>query len=195
MPDWIELERKYLFQNYGRQPIVLERGEGSRVLGRRRERVPRFRRRARRYLPWARPPCRRGGRGQAGGAADPRLESLLHDPHDRARRAVGGELLARSRPLLQLRSGGGRDGDQARAALGPRRAQRRSRDHRHGERVPRAQPGGARGHRNGPLPRTVRAHASGIHARPLGRSRRREGGDEQGHGRGAHGNRSRARVA
>ncbi len=31
MPDWIELERKYLFQNYGRQPIVLERGEGSRV--------------------------------------------------------------------------------------------------------------------------------------------------------------------
>lgn len=31
MTDWIDLERQYLFQNYGRQPIVLERGEGSRV--------------------------------------------------------------------------------------------------------------------------------------------------------------------
>ena len=31
MTDWIELERQYLFQNYGRQPIVLKRGEGSRV--------------------------------------------------------------------------------------------------------------------------------------------------------------------
>ncbi len=31
MTDWIERERKYLFQNYGRQPIVLERGEGSHV--------------------------------------------------------------------------------------------------------------------------------------------------------------------
>ncbi len=29
MSDWIERESKYLFQNYGRQPIVLERGEGS----------------------------------------------------------------------------------------------------------------------------------------------------------------------
>ena len=31
MSDWIERDSKYLFQNYGRQPIVLERGEGSRV--------------------------------------------------------------------------------------------------------------------------------------------------------------------
>ena len=31
MSDWIERESKYLFQNYGRQPIVIERGEGSRV--------------------------------------------------------------------------------------------------------------------------------------------------------------------
>ena len=31
MSDWIDREGKYLFQNYGRQPIVLERGEGSRV--------------------------------------------------------------------------------------------------------------------------------------------------------------------
>lgn len=31
MTDWIDLERRYLFQNYGRQPIVLERGEGARV--------------------------------------------------------------------------------------------------------------------------------------------------------------------
>ncbi len=31
MSDWIERESKHLFQNYGRQPIVLERGEGSRV--------------------------------------------------------------------------------------------------------------------------------------------------------------------
>ena len=31
MTDWIDLERQYLFQNYGRQPIVLERGKGSRV--------------------------------------------------------------------------------------------------------------------------------------------------------------------
>ena len=31
MSDWIERESKYVFQNYGRQPIVLERGEGSRV--------------------------------------------------------------------------------------------------------------------------------------------------------------------
>jgi acetylornithine/N-succinyldiaminopimelate aminotransferase len=29
--DWISDERQYLFQNYGRQPIVLERGEGTRV--------------------------------------------------------------------------------------------------------------------------------------------------------------------
>ena len=29
--DWISEERQYLFQNYGRQPIVLERGEGTRV--------------------------------------------------------------------------------------------------------------------------------------------------------------------
>ncbi|MDE2932468.1 MAG: acetylornithine transaminase [Chloroflexota bacterium] len=29
--DWIERESKYLFQNYGRQPVVIERGEGSRV--------------------------------------------------------------------------------------------------------------------------------------------------------------------
>ena len=31
MSEWIERESKYLFQNYGRQPIVIERGEGSRV--------------------------------------------------------------------------------------------------------------------------------------------------------------------
>lgn len=31
MSDWIDRESKYLFQNYGRQPIVLERGQGSRV--------------------------------------------------------------------------------------------------------------------------------------------------------------------
>ncbi|MFN0094107.1 MAG: acetylornithine transaminase [Dehalococcoidia bacterium] len=31
MTDWIADERHYLFQNYGRQPIVLERGEGTRV--------------------------------------------------------------------------------------------------------------------------------------------------------------------
>ncbi|MGE5597297.1 MAG: acetylornithine transaminase [Hyphomicrobiales bacterium] len=31
MTDWIAEERRYLFQNYGRQPIVIERGEGTRV--------------------------------------------------------------------------------------------------------------------------------------------------------------------
>ncbi|MGI8925122.1 MAG: acetylornithine transaminase [Tepidiformaceae bacterium] len=31
MTDWIAEERRYLFQNYGRQPIVLERGEGTKV--------------------------------------------------------------------------------------------------------------------------------------------------------------------
>lgn len=31
MTDWIAQERRYLFQNYGRQPIVLERGEGTRA--------------------------------------------------------------------------------------------------------------------------------------------------------------------
>lgn len=30
MTDWIAEDKKYLFQNYGRQPIVLERGEGTR---------------------------------------------------------------------------------------------------------------------------------------------------------------------
>ncbi len=29
--DWISEERQYVFQNYGRQPVVLERGEGTRV--------------------------------------------------------------------------------------------------------------------------------------------------------------------
>ncbi len=29
--EWIDRDRNHLFQNYGRQPIVLERGEGSRV--------------------------------------------------------------------------------------------------------------------------------------------------------------------
>lgn len=31
MTDWIAEEHRYLFQNYGRQPIVLERGEGTRA--------------------------------------------------------------------------------------------------------------------------------------------------------------------
>ncbi len=31
MTDWIAEEHKYLFQNYGRQPLVIERGEGTRV--------------------------------------------------------------------------------------------------------------------------------------------------------------------
>lgn len=31
MTNWIEDEHHYVFQNYGRQPIVLERGEGTRV--------------------------------------------------------------------------------------------------------------------------------------------------------------------
>ncbi|MFN0146331.1 MAG: acetylornithine transaminase [Dehalococcoidia bacterium] len=31
MTDWIAEEKKYLFQNYGRQPIVIERGEGTRA--------------------------------------------------------------------------------------------------------------------------------------------------------------------
>ena len=31
MTDWIADEKTYVFQNYGRQPIVLERGEGTRV--------------------------------------------------------------------------------------------------------------------------------------------------------------------
>jgi len=29
--DWIAEERRYLFQNYGRQPVVIERGQGTRV--------------------------------------------------------------------------------------------------------------------------------------------------------------------
>jgi predicted acetylornithine/succinylornithine family transaminase len=31
MTDWIADERKYLFQNYGRQPVVIVRGEGTRA--------------------------------------------------------------------------------------------------------------------------------------------------------------------
>jgi predicted acetylornithine/succinylornithine family transaminase len=31
MTDWVAEEQRYLFQNYGRQPVVIERGEGSRV--------------------------------------------------------------------------------------------------------------------------------------------------------------------
>lgn len=31
MTDWVAEDSRYLFQNYGRQPIVLERGEGTRV--------------------------------------------------------------------------------------------------------------------------------------------------------------------
>ena len=31
MTDWVAEDSQYLFQNYGRQPIVLERGEGTRV--------------------------------------------------------------------------------------------------------------------------------------------------------------------
>ena len=31
MTDWVADEQRYLFQNYGRQPIVIERGEGTRV--------------------------------------------------------------------------------------------------------------------------------------------------------------------
>ena len=31
MTDWVADEKQYVFQNYGRQPIVLERGEGTRV--------------------------------------------------------------------------------------------------------------------------------------------------------------------
>jgi acetylornithine aminotransferase/acetylornithine/N-succinyldiaminopimelate aminotransferase len=31
MTDWIAEEHRYLFQNYGRQPVVIERGEGTRV--------------------------------------------------------------------------------------------------------------------------------------------------------------------
>jgi len=31
MTDWIAEEHRYLFQNYGRQPIVLDRGDGTRV--------------------------------------------------------------------------------------------------------------------------------------------------------------------
>jgi len=30
MTDWIAEERRYLFQNYARQPIVLVRGSGTR---------------------------------------------------------------------------------------------------------------------------------------------------------------------
>lgn len=30
MTDWIAEEHRYLFQNYGRQPVVIERGEGTR---------------------------------------------------------------------------------------------------------------------------------------------------------------------
>jgi acetylornithine/N-succinyldiaminopimelate aminotransferase len=30
MTDWVAEEKKYLFQNYGRQPVVIERGEGTR---------------------------------------------------------------------------------------------------------------------------------------------------------------------
>lgn len=31
MPDWIAEEHRYLFQNYGRQPVVIERGSGTRA--------------------------------------------------------------------------------------------------------------------------------------------------------------------
>ncbi len=31
MTDWIAEEHRYLFQNYGRQPVVIERGDGTRV--------------------------------------------------------------------------------------------------------------------------------------------------------------------
>ncbi len=31
MTDWVAEEHRYVFQNYGRQPVVIERGEGTRV--------------------------------------------------------------------------------------------------------------------------------------------------------------------
>lgn len=31
MTDWVAEEHRYLFQNYGRQPVVIERGEGARA--------------------------------------------------------------------------------------------------------------------------------------------------------------------
>ena len=31
MTDWVAEEHRYLFQNYGRQPVVIERGAGTRV--------------------------------------------------------------------------------------------------------------------------------------------------------------------
>lgn len=31
MTDWVAEEHRYLFQNYGRQPVVIDRGEGTRV--------------------------------------------------------------------------------------------------------------------------------------------------------------------
>ncbi len=31
MTDWVAEEHRYLFQNYGRQPVVVERGQGTRV--------------------------------------------------------------------------------------------------------------------------------------------------------------------
>lgn len=31
MTDWVDEEHRYLFQNYGRQPLVIERGAGTRV--------------------------------------------------------------------------------------------------------------------------------------------------------------------
>ena len=31
MTDWVAEESQYVFQNYGRQPVVFERGEGTRI--------------------------------------------------------------------------------------------------------------------------------------------------------------------
>ena len=110
-----------LVDNYARYPVEFATRHRVHADGLGGHRVPRPAERHRRLQHRPLPPARRRGHPRAGGAADARLQPLLHARERPARGAAERGEPRRQGVLLQQRRGGQRGGDQARPQAPARR--------------------------------------------------------------------------
>ena len=171
MTDWKEIESRVFMTTGRRMPVVVERGEGTRV--------------------WD-----DNGKPYLDFFGGPAVHSLGHcHPvvvkaiEEQARTLIHVSNAVYSMPQLKLaqllidnscfdrvyfrqqRRRGQRGGDQAGAQVGPRAQERRLRDHRGDRRVPRPHARGGDGDGHAALQRAVRAAAGRLPPRPVQRHR------------------------
>ena len=191
----LEWSNKYLFQNYGRAPLCLVRGE-ARGSG-----TPTARSTSTSSAgsPWTRSGTRTPRSWARSGSRQPRSSRCRTSTRSRRRSTWRSSSIDHSfgdrALLLQLRHGGQRGGDQARAEVREGDARhRRGRHHHHARRLPRPDARRALGDAQREVPARLRAAGARLQVR---RVRRREGGRARGRTTGPRpswSSRSRARA-